>query len=794
VSFETSNEIWFTIYQMVMADVPRAQNRARINDLFVGEPPFTDEECVDNKIFCNVNWLEPRRAMATAQLQARQAYLKTPRYFDVSLDTGPRAKRTEWGEILTREINISLKNSHPFTNVRKSQISSSLMHGPGHAVWTKKENWCPVARGIEDILVPSLTLRDYSNLDYFAVFTTFTLAELTNMTTGPLVDRGWNMPLIAALKKRMEGQLGTNSQAYFQNWQYPEKVAQDIVENSGYIGVDAAPRVRCYDFYFKKEIEGKEQWCRRILLDRVNEPYADIGQTTDGASSSDFLFNPGDRVYAEDRTELLHTQFADNNPVVPFRYHNQRSLGFLLYAVGHFQNRIRCKSMDAFFESLSMYFRINSTGDKERLQNIDLFNYCVIPEGVGIVPQQERNQVNWQNVGQVLAGNRQLIQEMSAVWSDASQNQGNSPTATQIVADATNRNALVSDAIADGMDDAEVLYQQLCKRFATSDHPDCVRVRQKCLKAGVDKAIFKDTESWVVRAQRTIGGGNKAIELTMVNQLAAMAPGLGPQQQQLIKRMQVVAYSDNPELAEVLVPDAAQAPSATTQTATLAWGTLMDMQPVALTTAIDHKEYASTLLTMLFSKVQQVSMAGQQGQLPDMHTLMGLNYVSQTILAEVQKIAADKSSADWVKHAETYLSQINNELKAWAQRVMEAQKAAQPQQDPKVAIEAAKAKQAMQIQQVETQQRLQQREQSHALTIQHRQTEHSLDTAAKLAEIHQDNREHKVDTALDVAERLQGIEHNDREHQVGLSLDAAESAARVKRGSPQQAAAEFPTT
>lgn len=770
MSFKNADDIWQTIWQMLIADIPRALNRERINSLMVGAPPFTEREAMDNKIFTNVNFLDPRRAMATAQLQDRQAYLKPPRYFDWALDTGPQAKRMEWGMTISNEINRRLKRSHKLTEVLKSKISSARLHGPGPSVWTKREEWCPHTRGVEDILVPSLTLRDRSNLDYFAVFTTFTLAELRKMTSGKYVDPGWNMPLVEALCAKMEEELGSvSNNARDSNWAYPEKMGQDIVENSAYIGIDAAPRVRCYDFYFRKEVKGKEVWVRRILLDRVNEPYAAISGA-DKPVQNEFLFNPGNRAYADDLDAILHVLFADMNPVSPFRWHNVRSTGMMLYAIGHLVNRAKCKMMDAFWESQNVMFKVDGTGDKERVQNIDLYNWAVVPDGVTVVPQNERMNYNWPNILAVIGGMTRSITDMSAVVADNNESQnGQPPTATQIVADANNRNAMISDSISDGMDDMEVFWKQMAYRFATLEHPDCKAFRRKCEQQGVDKAIWKDPDSWIIKAQRSIGGGNKAIELAMIGELRGLQPRLSPPAQRIIDQLAATAYTDNAGLALQLVPDADVSPSSSVMYATMSWGTLMQKQPVALTTAIDHKEYTSTLITLLFSAIQNAGQAMQQGQMPDMNTLMGYAFISQTIQQEMKMIAGDESSVQWSKTAKDTMAQINNELKALIQRTQQALKAQQPQQDPKAAIEAAKAQQEMQHKAQQHQLSLQNQATEYQLTQQHRQQEHALDTAQKVQDMQQQKREHQVDVALDVAKTGADIQ--------------------IKRGSAKQAAA-----
>ena len=198
MTFSDPNRIWATIDQMLQVGQPRSRNRARINSVFNGDPPYTDEEARDNSIETNVNFLEGTELLHKARSQFNNAFLKPEKFFSVRLDVGPAFKRQEWGTTITTHINRAMKRSPRYFQTLQDKFAGVVLHGVGPQTWYRERDWCPKSHGIEDLLVPTNTLRSFENLNYFAILTTFTAAELAKMTAGPNRDPGWNMAMVKA--------------------------------------------------------------------------------------------------------------------------------------------------------------------------------------------------------------------------------------------------------------------------------------------------------------------------------------------------------------------------------------------------------------------------------------------------------------------------------------------------------------------------------------------------------------------------------------------------------------------
>ena len=665
MSFKEPSKVWNVVSAMLEAEQPRSRNRARINATFNGNPPYSDEEARDNKIQTNVNFLEGTRIIHAARQQFTNAFLKPQNYFSVGLDTGPRDKRTEWGNIITKQLNRVMKRSPKYSTVLESQFAATVLHGIGPVTWLRDREWCPSARGTEDILVPTNTLTTMENMSHFAIYTSFTAADLIRMTRGENVDPGWNLKLVNELLAAMIQRDATSLQVNDWSGQYfPEKVEEDFKENSGYWGSDATPVLRCYDFYFLDTTTDDPSWRRRIIVDQYNSGIGNM------QTAGEWLFNAGDRCYGRDIFELMHIQFADGAVVPPFRWHSVRSLGYLLYSVCHLQNRLRCKFTDSVFEQMLWLFRNVADGDMERMEKIDLVNMGVIPEGLSWVPQSERHVVDYTMLSGAMAMHRQIMSESSAAYTqDVNDGSSKELTATEVMARVNNANALMGSMLTRAYTQQNFQYREIARRFCTIDHPDCKQFRRKCEAEGVDPSVFNNLDAWDIMPERVMGSGNKMLEIAQADRLMAIRPLLAPDSQAEVVHMYVEANTDDPLLANRLAPIDNKPVSPAIERATMAWGTLIDGQPVVIASSLNRPEYIQTLLQMLGGAIGRIEMEG--GGMTTMDRVLGLANVIQHIQEQMQLISQDPGQEQNIKVYNDGLGQASNYIKGYVQRLQE---------------------------------------------------------------------------------------------------------------------------
>lgn len=702
MTFSDADDVSSVCWMLKQADYYRGQNRARINDLFNGVPPYTDTEVEDNGINVNCNFLESTRLGHDARSQFTNAFQKPGKFFTCRTDMGRVHNRSKYGTIVSNEINRPMKRSLVYMETLRSQFALDVLHGIGPATWENGDCWCPDPRGVEDLLIPANTHLTFKNLPFFAIMRSFTAPELIKLTRGPHIDKGWKMDVVDTcieyIDRESQALFGSN---YPEVWS-PEKIAERIKGDGTYYSGDAVPTIDTFDFYYWSDEDKDEGWRRRIILD-------DWGGSMQGGtvswsrnakldfSKGKFLYDGGSRKFADKREELFHCQFADLSAVAPFRYHSVRSLGFLLYGICHLQNRLRCKMQEAVFETLMQLFRVKSMDDVQRALNVQLYNHAFIDETINPIPAQERWQPNVNLAELGLRENANLITQNASAYTQQQNFSGESTEKTkfQVMAEMNAMQAMVSAGLNQAYEYQNHQYREIVRRFMKKDSRDAdVRAfRANVLRQGVPEKLLVP-EHWDVESERIMGGGNKTLEMTIAQQLMEWRDKFDPDPQRKILRDSVLAITDDAARAEELVPEQPQISDSVHDTEAV-FGTLMTGTPVTPKSGLNSVEVAGKTIEMMGRKVQQITQQGGVGTPAD---ILGLSTAAQYASAYIQMLAQDPEAKQVVKKLGDALGKIMNEVKAFAQRQQEQIKKMQEQQaqqnghDPK---DAAKVQSMM---------------------------------------------------------------------------------------------------
>lgn len=700
MTFSTPTAVETIVFQLVYAEWARASNRAAINQLFNGFPPYSADEQLQNNISVNVNDLTATNIAMAARGQFGNALVTPNPIVDITLDYGPVWKRREWEMKITTELNRIIKKSLAWQEEEESTFANVVLHGIAPALWTDREHWVPKSKMVEDVLIPARTLRSLENLQMFAVREQYTGMQLRQMTQGPHRDSAWNMPLVNRMIEWVDTETHRLMGNYWpETWQ-PEKWGERFKEDSGLFAGDDVPTVDCFHFYFWNESGKVAGWNKRIILDTWGNPGLSaaaagpaIGKKRPNGKygkevlgpRSEFLYDPKDRKYADTVGEICHWQFGDASAVAPFRYHAVRSLGFLLYAVCHLQNRLKCKMSEAAFESLMQYFRVTNPEDAERAVKVDLINRAVIPDGINFMPQAERWQTQEHLAESVMGMYAQTVSVNSSTFTQSPDMGRDKPeeTATEIMAKVNSASQLIGNMLNRGYGYQKFKLEEVYRRFCTvnSRDMDVNRYRTNLLKAGVPKEALV-FERATVTPVKVVGNGNKMMQVAMLDKIMAnVYPLLDPSAQTDIKRLYVAVNSGDYDLANRLVPEMQQI-SPTVRSAQNDAGTLMQGLPVTPAKGINEEEYVGTMLHSMAAKISQIEMSGGMATAQE---IQGLGMMGQTLQQHIGVIAQDKRAKPQVKKFGEDLGKLMNLVKAYAQRLAQKnqQENANGQIDPK---------------------------------------------------------------------------------------------------------------
>lgn len=769
MNFKRAGDVESLVWQMRLADLPRANNRALINDLSNGLPPYTDRQVKQNNISVNYNDLTTTKLFQDARSQYETAAFSPQQYFQVRVDRGAPHERDEWSTIISEELRKATKRGVSALYYRESMrnIFAQLVgHGIGPNIWKDQDHWCPDMVGIGDVMIPSQTLLTMENLSYFAVYRRYTAYNLWRMTHGPKVDPGWNKEVADNCIEWALKQWGQTTASADWAWSV-ERVSEDMKENGGQFNSDAVPTINCWDFFHRSDDGSESGWRRKIVLDtpsiRDTTDWKDIDSKTVASmktitgSRNQFLYN-SKRQYASKLSEFVHFQFADGSVVAPFRYHSVRSLGMLLYSVCHIQNRLRCSLTEAAFEACLQYFRVANLDDAQRAIKFSLINRGIIPDGVNFVGAQERWQVNQQLVETVMMMNRQSIAENSTAFTKdfgyGEQGQTDK-TATQVTAEVNAASALVGAMLEQWYGLQDFQYREICRRFCrpNSKDPDVRKFRVNCLKSGVPAEIL-DVECWDISAERILGNGNRQLALGQASAVMQYYQLLDPDAQRIALRQYMFATTNDPAKTALLVPNEQNKVSDAAIMAAESVGTLMLGLPVPIKEGLNHVDAIETLITQLGLLLKQV---GETGALPSPQQLVGFANVANQVQQHIDILSQNKDEKERTKQYTDDLAELQNVIQAFAQQAQqqaEAAAAAQngngevsPEQKSKIAAEMMKAESKVKMMEQSHSQRMLQRSQIHDEDLRKQNEREQLENATALRRVEVEEAAKDLETA-----------------------------------------------
>lgn len=663
--FSTAEKIMQVITPMQNVERLRAYDRATIDNLFNGEPPYTKEEEEKFQIEINVNWGEGKRIMGDANNQLNSALLHPGLLFSATCRAGAVDKRDEWAMEFAQNMHIPLqegKSGFLFSFLIRNRNATIAMHGLGPVLWANDFKWIPRFIPLEDLLIPSQTSCDYSNLRYFAVNLYLTPGELIEMTHGDTVLPGWNMTIVRQVLQEVKDQPTGGNQA---TWiDRPEEMVNVFKENCGWYYSDSVPRIRARYFFYKSMETGK--WHRMMLLREAGE-----GGQPSSVDTKQFLFDGSKAPVADDINHILSIQYGDKNFVAPLKIHAVRGLGVDLYAPVETNNRLRCEFVQSVFEHLKMYFRIQNPADRDRLKEIVLQQYGVLPQGLEVLKREERHQIDPALVADAMGQMRQIMQESSSSFvqnvNDGTQKEMTAKEANIRLNQAT---MMVSAMIGAIYFQENFFYEEIKRRFCKkgSADPDVKAFQKRCIEAGIPEDILLKHENWKLTVERVLGGGDKTLAQEEGAFLWNNSNQFEPSVQGQVKRTALAAILGNYDKARQFIPITPVTSTSGTQLAEQLFGTLMTGNPCAVRNGIDIQGYVQTLLRMMGGVVQRIQSTDNMGTAEE---LGGLITVAQNIGQYLQILGQDPKNKQMLKQIGDTLGKLMNEVKGFGQRLQE---------------------------------------------------------------------------------------------------------------------------
>lgn len=660
--FNSASKVSDVIRASDQVERVRAENRIKILNQANGFPPLSADQAKKMGVRVNVNFGEMVVLFAHARRQMVEALLNPRNFFKVTIPLAPEEKKGSWGTFITNWINRKMKDSDEYASLKENQLAAVVAHGIGPQLWCDNEHWMPEFVAIEDFRVPTDTETSFRRLPWIAVRKNYTEGELAKKVFGEYADKHWEKKVI---KKILHEYHDVNFETESYTWMTaPEKMAELVKQNAGFYSSDAVPTIPLWHFYYMDDSSPSKP-CIKLKI------VPDQGVRGTESGDQQFLYDCGDDYICHKWPELVSVQYGDLNNKSPFMHHAVRSLGFLLMEPCFWTNIFRCRLLQHGMENFNVWIRIADPEGRSRAQKVELFDKGVVPEGVTIVPNTERHQVDGEMVNNIMAQLKQLQGEASQSYTQQlDTGTKKEQTAFETRAKIASVNAMMGSILSRMFRKESFAYREICRRFCIrkSTDQDVRDFQEACRREGIPKQ-YLNVEYWDVEPEIPIGSGNATMAESEIMTLMEWRPMFNPTAQQEILHEAVEVITHDPRRAERWAPiDGKRGVSEAQRDAESVFGTLMQGVPVRIKDGLNPIDQVETLLGLLAGVVVQIERGGN---MTTMREIAGLQNVGKYVSQLVQQIAQDENEKARVKSYSDAMGKLMNSVKAFAQRLQE---------------------------------------------------------------------------------------------------------------------------
>lgn len=668
-NWSSASKVLATIRAGDAVNLVQSQNRVKILDAANCVPPLTDDEAQKLGIKINVNFGGLLVTLTKMRIQLISAFLNNKNFFQVTLPAAPLEHQADWESFITEEINRPLRNSLAYFELHRSRWSSVVANGVGPMMWMNDDKWLPSFVAMSDLRIATDTTLDFKNLSWFARRVSYSPFELTEEAFNKKPNNHWDTKAVATILKSYK-ECNTTDALNNYNWNDgAEKIAELWKQNGGFWGGDAMPSIPLWHFYFQDTDEqGVKGWYMRVV------PESQVQGTT----QEEFLWTSETRM-ARSWQELVHCQYADLSTDPPFKYHSVRGPGYTLLEPWFYENLTFCRALQHTHDNFNIWLRTTDPVQKARSQIQEFGNFGVVAQGLSIIPQAERHQIDPELMDAVLAKLKQLQSEASSSYTQATDNGTvKEQTAFETRVKTEQVNAMMSGILLQAFKYESYADKEIARRFClkNSTDPDIIKFQARCKSRGIPPE-WLNIEQWEVEPVTPLGMGNPTIAMSMVEQLMAQRGAYSPQAQNEILHEFTLVTTKDPRKAQRWVPMTGKTTeSDASREAVGLFGTLMTGVPVPLAQS-NLIDQINALMPLFAGKIVQIT---QRDNMASIDEATGLQNVSAYLTQAVQQLSQDEQAQQKVKQYSDSLGKLNNEMKAIIQRGAEAQKAKADQQ------------------------------------------------------------------------------------------------------------------
>lgn len=692
------------------ADDKSARNRAEIQAMFDGIPPYSDADLVASgqAYRCNVNFDEASSILESATAGYIDLIHSVENLLTLKTEFGDSKTRAEYNDILAQELTRAIRSWPQFHFNYQLLVQNFVAHGVGIAYWEDNIDWRWRVSMFGDFLIPRKTLACEDEIEIAVCVRSYQVHQLYKFIEDSEVatDMGWNVDEVRkAILKASNGanSIGTTST----DW---EALQREFKNNDLFTGTAGASEVKVLHAWVK-EFDGTVSYYM-TLENNEAEKFLCVKKSLYKHVNSAFVFFPfgiGTNGY----------------------YHSIRGLGYKIFPQIQLSNRLRCQMADGAMLSSTLLLQ---PSDEQALEDLNFTYYgpysVLAPGTVNVVeramPDVSKSAMPFLN---------DLVAQMQVKT-------GVYEGAKSAINDSREKTKFETQAILSGQSRLSLaalnlfyepwgrVLKETVRRFVCGCYVageagsrEILEFKERCLMRGVPPEAIAMIDIDSVRPVRAIGSGSESARLLATDELTQLMPGFDEYGRKAAIRDRVAARFGY-DLADRYAPppNAEARPVIDVKVAMLENNEMRAGSAIAILPNENHLEHAKIHLTAL----GETAGAVDSGEVPIEevvdylvtlfgHTTEHVEYVSQdTTIPE--------EGATLRQQLQQFGEIVNNGVKQ-VQRMRE-QGAEQQAQSPQAAPDDF----GMQ---------LQQRLQEHQIKLQMMQEVHNAKLNMRAAEVRQ---------------------------------------------------------
>ena len=652
------------------ADDKSSKNRAEIQAMFDGAPPYSDSDLMASgqSYRSNVNFDEASTILESAMAGYIDLIHSVENLCTLRTDFGDNRQSIEMSTIICDELTRAIRSWPQFHFNYQLLCQHFIAHGVGIAYWEDDIDWRWKVSMFGDFLIPRKTLACEDEIEVAVCVRSYQSHQLYKFIEDPeaAADMGWNVEQVRkSLVKASQGQASS-----FTDW---ESLQAELKNNDLFTGTANASEIKVLHAWVK-EFDGSVSYYM-TLENNEAEDYLCVKRNLYRHVNSAFVFFP--------------FGIGTNG-----HYHSIRGLGYKIFPQVQLSNRLRCQMADGAMLSSTMLLQPQNEQALEELNFTYYGPYSVLaPDQINVVERA---------MPDVSRSAMPFLQELT---SQMQQKTGAYETALGTVSDNKEKTKFETQAILSGqaklsLASLNLFYEpwgrvlkEVVRRFICGCYVDgepgsreILEFKSRCEQRGVPAEAIAAIDLDSVRAVRAIGAGSESARLLATDELTQLMPGFDEYGRKAAIRDRVAARFGY-DMADryTPAPESEARPVIDVKMALLENPTLLTGVDVQILPNENHLEHSRVHLTAL----AELADAVEQGA-PIENVIDGMVALFGHTTGHVEQVSLDTTIPEEGAALRQGLQQfgeiVNNGVKQ-VQRLREQQQM-QPQmgeQEPEVA-------------------------------------------------------------------------------------------------------------